>query len=76
MSYVTVDQVVDELLRLGPGTLMGKVAIRQAYRIVPVHPDDRHLLAVQWEGQLFIDKILPFGLQSAPLIFTAVADAL
>ena len=43
VSYVTVDQVVDELLRLGPGALMGKVDITQAHRIVPVHPDDRHL---------------------------------
>ena len=76
VSYVTVDQVVDELLRLVPGALMGKVDIKQAYRIVPVHPDDRHLLAVQWEGQVFVDKVLPFGLRSAPLIFTAVADAL
>ena len=44
--------------------------------MVPVHPDDRHLLAVQWEGQTYIDKVLPFGLRSAPLIFTAIADTL
>ena len=76
VAYVTVDQVIDELLRLGPQTSMGKVDIKQAYRIIPVHPDDRSLLAVQWEGQIFIDKVLPFGLRSTPLIFTAVADAL
>ena len=44
--------------------------------MVPVHPDDRCLLGMRWEGDVFIDKTLPFGLQSAPLIFTAVADAL
>ena len=28
------------------------------------------------DGQVFIDGVLPFGLWSAPLIFTAIADAL
>ena len=54
---------------------MAKADIMQAYRIVPVHPDDRHLLGVQWKGEILLDKVLPFGLRSAPLIFTARADA-
>ena len=55
---------------------MGKMDIKQAYRMVPVHPDDRHLLGMRWQGAVYVDKVLPFGLRSAPLIFTAVADAL
>ena len=55
---------------------MAKLDIRQAYRIVPVHPEDRYLLGVQWQGEVLLDKVLPFGLRSAPIIFTAVADAL
>ena len=43
---------------------------------MPVHPDDRPLLAVQWGGDILIDEALPFGLRSAPNIFTAIADAL
>ena len=50
--------------------------IESAYRLIPVHPDDRPLLAVQWDGQLYVDPMLPFGLRSAPKIFNAVADAL
>jgi len=68
ISYITIDQVVDEILQFGQGTLMAKADIKQAYRIVPVHPDDRHLLAVQWERQVLVDRILPFGLQSALLM--------
>ena len=49
VSYVTIEHIVDELLCLGPGALMAKVDIQQAYRIMLVHPDDRHLLAVQCE---------------------------
>ena len=44
--------------------------------MIPVHPGDRHLLAVQWAGQTFFDTRLPFGLRSAPKICSAVADAL
>ncbi len=76
MAYVKIDQVVEHLLSLPPGALMAKIDIRHAYRNVPVHPDDRHLLAMQWQNEILIDKVLPFGLRSAPLIFTAIADAL
>ena len=38
VSYITVDQIVDEILRLGQGTLMAKADIKQAYRMVPVYP--------------------------------------
>ena len=34
------------------------------------------LLCMHWQGRLFIDATLPFGLRSAPLIFSAIADAL
>ena len=44
--------------------------------MVPVHSEDQHLLGVQWNGSVYIDKVLPFGLRSAPKIFSAVADAL
>ena len=75
LSYVTVDDAAREVLRQGVGSLLGKVDIKSAYRVVPVHPDDRWLLGMQWEGALYIDKTLPFGLRSAPKIFTALADA-
>ena len=45
-------------------------------RIVPVHPEDCLLLGMMWNGSLFIDCMLPFGLRSAPRIFTAIADVL
>ncbi len=59
ITYITIDHIVDIMLQLGKGTLMAKADIKQAYRIVPVHPDDRHLLCVQWGGQIIADKVLP-----------------
>lgn len=31
---------------------------------------------MSWNGQKYVDTLLPFGLKTAPIIFTAVADAL
>lgn len=76
LSYVSIDDVVDRIIQMGRGALMAKMDIRQAYRNVPVHPKDRPLLGMYWEGQVCVDAALPFGLRSAPLIFTALADAL
>ena len=75
LSYISVDNVAKTILQLGPGTLLGKMDVKEAFRIVSIHPSDRLLLAIQWKGKLYIDKILPFGLRSAPLLFTALADA-
>ena len=58
------------------GTLMAKFDIESAYRIVPVHLDDRFLLGMQWRENFFIDLVLPFALRSALYIFSAIADLL
>ena len=55
---------------------MAKLDIKSAYRIVPVHPEDRFLLGVQWKERIYVDAALPFGLRSAPKLFTALADTL
>ena len=54
---------------------MAKVDVKSAYCNIPVHPDDRWLMGMLWEGSLYVDTALPFGLRSAPKIFTAIADA-
>ena len=61
--------------RLVVGALLAKNDIQKAYRNIPVHPQDRMLLGMMWEGSLFVDSALPFGLRSVPKSFTAVADA-
>ena len=65
---------VQHILRLGKGTQLVKVDLRQAYRQIPVQPEDHYLLGLSWEGSVYVDRALPFGLRSAPKIFTAVAN--
>ena len=76
LSYVSVDEIANIVMHLGTGALMAKVDVESAYRLIPVHPHDRPLQAVEWKVRTYVDPMLPFGLRSAPKIFSAVADAL
>ena len=73
LHYITVDQIIGSVSRLGKGALMAKFDVESAYRNVPVHPSDRHLLRMKWRDQYYVDLALPFGLRSAPFIFNAIA---
>ena len=73
---VSVDMAAEMVLSLGVGALMVKVDLESAYWMIPIHPDDRWLLGMLWNGLVWLDTTLPFGLRSAPKIFNAMADGL
>lgn len=53
---------------------MCKLDIEHAYRLLPVKPDQYHLLCYYWEGNYYVDLVLPFGLRSSAGIFNQFAD--
>ena len=69
-----MDDAIAMIVRTGQGALLGKIDIKSAYRIVPIHPNDRYLLGMKWRNQYFVDLALPFGLRSAPSIFITIAE--
>ena len=75
LSYISVEDTVQEIMAKGQGSQLAKADIQSAYKTILVHPEDWNLLGMAWDKSLFIDTTLPFGLRSAPKIFTAVADA-
>ena len=76
LRYSTVYNAIDSVMRLGRGALMAKIDIRSAFRLCPVHPSDHHLLGMKWRGSFYFDRVLPFGLRSAPFIFNCLAEAI
>ena len=76
LQYMKVDDIIAGIMRLGQGSLMAKFDVKNAYRIVPVHTDDRQLLGMKWRGAFYVDMVLPFGVRSALYIFTCIADLL
>ena len=67
LTYIKVDDVANQAAQIGKGTLMAKMDVEAAYRIIPNYQDDRHLLGIYWDGQVYMDA---FRFRSAPLIFT------
>ena len=59
---LSIDDAVRMVQRLGRGSVLAKFDLEAAYRIIPVHPQDRLLLYMIWQGELFADGALPFGL--------------
>ena len=76
LSYCTVEDAIAKILETGPNILLAKLDIKNAFHLLPVHPADRHLLAMEWNDQVYIDTCLPFGLWSAPKLFIILADLL
>ena len=76
LKYVTIDEAIKGIIQLGRGTLLAKIDIKSAFRLLPVHPADRHMLGMRWKGGIYIDTCLPFGLRSAPKLFDILAEFL
>ncbi|XP_065177334.1 uncharacterized protein LOC135807904 [Sycon ciliatum] len=76
LEYDTVDSAISYIMKLGRGCYLTKVDIRNAFRLCPVAPSDWHLLGISWDGRYYFEKVLPFGLRSAPYIFDKFASAL
>ena len=74
-DYTHFDKATDLVRQHGRNSLLSKIDIKHAFRLLPVLPAQWILLGVCWLGMFFVDTRLPFGLRSAPSIFNRFADA-
>ena len=76
VTYETLDDALGWVLYFGKGCLMAKADIEEAYRNIPIHPESQHLLGFTWNGKLYYDCCLPFGLSYSCRLFERFATAL
>ncbi|CAH1242857.1 TNKS2 [Branchiostoma lanceolatum] len=57
---------------LQPGDFMGKVDLKDAYFTIPVDVNSRRFLTFQWQGRFYQFQCVPFGVATAPRVFTKV----
>ena len=61
VNYTSLDEVIYSIVQLGKNCQMGKMDVKSAFRLLPIHPDDFCLLGIQLQGMYFFDKMLPMG---------------
>lgn len=76
ISYDMFERAVEDLIRSGPGSLMAKLDLKEAFRHIPIRAEDWHHLGFAWRSRFYYCTVLTFGLRSAPYIFNLFAEAL
>lgn len=54
---------------------MAKRDVKNAFRIIPIHPDDYGLLGMQWRGLYYYDRCMPMACSSSCLTFEMFSTA-
>ena len=76
MKYSTVTHAINLIHLTGPGSLLSKADITNAFKVLPIHPDYWPYFGVQWKGQYYFAVRLTFGCKSSPKIFNSLSEAL
>jgi hypothetical protein len=76
LVYSTIDEVCANILAIGQGAIVMKRDIKDAFRNIPVCLAHRRLLGFAWNGVVYEENCLSFGLRTAPLLFNLFAEAL
>ena len=75
LSYPSIDHIVQEVRKLGPGSLLYEVDISRAFRHLRIDPGDIDLLEILHQD-LFLDGSLPFGFRLGSGFFERCSDAI
>ena len=74
--HFKMDSVKDVASLLQPGDFRASIDLKDAYFHLPIHPSQRNYLRLIWRGKLYEFLVLPFGLCTAPFVFTKLTRPL
>ena len=76
LSYVSIDDAIKIIIQKGPGSLMCKTDISDAFKLIPILPSQYHLYCVKWRDAYYYYTRLSFGCRSSPKIFDQFSQAI
>ncbi|XP_069176340.1 uncharacterized protein [Procambarus clarkii] len=76
VTYQSIHDAVTMVVSRSPGAHLAKCDIAEAFRIVPVHPSDYHLLGFSYGGKYYYEKMLSMGAAPSCRIFETFSSAL
>lgn len=69
VKYTLFDKVLHMISSLKKAAELGKIDIRQAFRLLIVNPADLDLLGIKFEGKYWVDNNLPMGCSISCFLF-------
>lgn len=76
IRYTRFQEILQLVINAGRHCIILKRDVKDAFRNIPVAPQQQWLLGFRWEGKFYKETCLSFGLATAPFIFNLFAEAL
>lgn len=75
IQYARFDDIVASILAAGRGSIIMKWDVKDAFRLIPVAPNNLWLLGLFWAQTYYVERVLSFGLRTAPMLFNLFGEA-
>ena len=76
VEYETLDHCIDIIAKIGVGCVMSKCDVENAFRILKVNKSDYKFTGFSFDGKIYWDKNLPFGLSISCQVFEELSKAI
>ena len=76
VSYATVEDAIRRIKSVGSTCFLAKTDIKNAFRIIPIRPQDYNLLGMCWRGLYYYDRCMPMGFSSSCKTFETFSTAI
>ena len=76
LQYVRIDDAIKVIRQIGPGALLVKTDISDAFKLLPIHPDLWPFHGISHDGLFYFYTRLVFGSRSSPKIFDTLSEAI
>ena len=76
VCYSRVDDAISMIKKLCKGCFLAKTDIKNAFRIIPICPQDYDLLGIFWQGKFYYDRAMSMGCASSCRTFETFSTAL
>lgn len=76
ITQLYIQDAIKSVKSVGRTCYLAKTDIKNAFRIIPVHPDDYPILGICWDNFFYYDKCMPMGCSSSCKIFETFSTAI
>ena len=76
LTYVKLDDAIKAIRQHGPGALMCKIDVTDAFKQLAIKPSQWPFFCVKWRQLYYVFVRLTFGCRSSPKLFDTIAQAI